>query len=177
MIQTEINNELKILVEKYINELQIIKSHINVKYISTLKINTSNESENIKVLKTVKNNIPMIYIIRTNETINIEEIEAAKKKLKADGFGMFRINCTKIYNNSNQSKCLYVGSSKKLRDRLKQHIVITSKSTYALHLSEWWKNKEIEIEIYEVVDFNNMQLYEDRLWQKNKPILGREGKK
>lgn len=79
MVQTEINNELKILVEKYINELQIIKSHINVKYISTLKINTSNESENIKVLKTVKNNIPMIYIIRTNETINIEEIEAAKR--------------------------------------------------------------------------------------------------
>ena len=31
MIQTEINNELKILVEKYINELQIIKSNINVK--------------------------------------------------------------------------------------------------------------------------------------------------
>ena len=81
MVQTEINNELKILVEKYINELQIIKNHINVKYISTLKINTSNESENIKVLKTVKNNIPMIYIIRTNETINIEEIEAAKKKI------------------------------------------------------------------------------------------------
>ena len=44
MVQTEINNELKILVEKYINELQIIKSHINVKYISTL---------NLKLLKII----------------------------------------------------------------------------------------------------------------------------
>ena len=177
MVQTEINNELKILVEKYINELQIIKSHINVKYISTLKINTSDESRNINVLNTIQNNIPMIYIIRTKENISIEEIEAAKEKLKAEGFGMFRINCKTINNKPNQTKCLYVGSSKKLRDRLKQHIGITSKSTYALHLSEWWKNKEIEIEIYEVVDFNNMQLYEDCLWEKNKPILGREGKK
>ncbi len=177
MAQTEINNELKILVEKYIDELQIIKSNINVKYVSTLKINTSDESRNINVLNTIQNNIPMIYIIRTKENISIEEIEAAKEKLKAEGFGMFRINCKTINNKPNQTKCLYVGSSKKLRDRLKQHIGITSKSTYALHLSEWWKNKEIEIEIYEVVDFNNMQLYEDCLWEKNKPILGREGKK
>lgn len=37
--------------------------------------------------------------------------------------------------------------------------------------------KEIEIEIYEIKDSDNMQLYEDLLWQKYKPILGREGKK
>ena len=42
---------------------------------------------------------------------------------------------------------------------------------------KWWKNKKIEIEIYEVIDYANTQLYEDRLWQKNKPILGRESKK
>lgn len=89
----------------------------------------------------------------------------------------FHINYKEIDNNPNQSKCLYVGSSKKLRDRLKKHIGITSKSTYALHLNKWWKNKKIEIEIYEVIDYANTQLYEDRLWQKNKPILGREGKK
>ena len=177
MKKTEINNELKILVEKYIDELQVIKNHINVKYINTLKMNTSNESENIDILKTIKNNIPMIYIIKTKEKIDIEEVKKEKERLTADGFGMFRINCKKIDNNPNQSKCLYVGSSKKLRDRLKQHIGTNSKSTYALHLSKWWKNKEIEIEIYEVVDFTNMQLYEDCLWQKYKPILGREGKK
>lgn len=177
MTKTEINTELKILIEKYINELKIIKSNINVKYVHTLKINTSNDSENIEILKNVKNNIPMIYIIRTKENIKIEEIEVAKEKLKAEGFGMFRVNYKEIDNNPNQSKCLYVGSSKKLRDRLKQHIGITSKSTYALHLNKWWKNKKIEIEIYEVIDYANTQLYEDRLWQKNKPILGREGKK
>lgn len=177
MTQTKINTELEILIEKYINQLKIIKSHINVIYIQTLKINTSNDSENIEILKKIKNNIPSIYIILTNENIKIEDIEAAKKKLKAEGFGMFRINCKNIENNPNQTKCLYVGSSKKLRDRLKQHIGITSKSTYALHLNKWWKNKKIEIEIYEVVDFDNIQLYEDCLWQKNRPILGREGKK
>lgn len=172
-----INNELKLLIEKYIYELQIIKNHIDVKYINTLKINTSNKSENTKILKTIKNDVPMIYIIRTNENITIEEIESAKEKLKTEGFGMFRINCKEIPNDPNQSKCLYVGSSKKLRDRLKQHIGLTSKTTYALHLNEWWRNKKIEIEIYEIIDFDNMQLYEDCLWQANKPILGREGKR
>ena len=176
-MQKEINCELKILVEKYINELQNIKNNINVKYINTLKINTSNETENVEMLKSIKNNVPMIYIIRTNENMKIEEIEAAKSKLKADGYGMFRINCKKIDNNPSQSKCLYVGSSQKLRDRLKQHLGITSKTTYALHLSKWWENKKIEIEIYEILDSDNMQLYEDCLWRKYKPILGREGKK
>ena len=74
-MQKEINCELKILVEKYINELQNIKSNINVKYIHTLKINTSNETENVEMLNSIKNNVPMIYIIRTNEKINIEEVK------------------------------------------------------------------------------------------------------
>lgn len=177
MMQTDINKELKMLIEQYIDELQNIKNHINVKYINTFKINTSEDSKNLEILKCIKNDVSMIYIIRTNEKITTEEIEAAKEKLKAEGFGMFRINSKKIDNHSNQSKCLYVGSSKKLKDRLKQHIGLTSKTTYALHLNKWWKNKKIEIEIYEVIDFKNMQLYEDCLWRKNKPIMGREGKK
>lgn len=177
MMQTDINKELKNLVDEYIKELQKIKEHINVKYIDTLKINTSNKSENIEELKKINNKQSMIYIIRTKENMELEEIKIAKEKLKAKGYGMFRINCEEINNEPNKSKCLYVGSSKKLRDRLKQHLGLTSKTTYALHLNQWWKNKEIEIEIYEVIDKDNIQLYEDCLWQKNKPILGREGKK
>ena len=176
-MQKEINCELKILVEKYINELQNIKSNINVKYINTLKINTSNETENVEMLKSIKNNVPMIYIIRTNEKINIEEVKKVKEKLTANGFGMFRINREEMNDESGQNKCLYVGSSKKLRDRLKQHLGLTSRTTFALHLKEWWTDKIIEIEIYEIKDRENMQLYEDLLWQKYKPIFGREGKK
>ena len=177
MKRTDINNELKILVEQYICELEVIKNHINVCYINTIKMNTSNDSENIELLKTIKNNVPMIYIIKTNEKIDIEEVKKEKERLTADGFGMFRINYEKINNESNQSKYLYVGSSKKLRDRLKQHLGLTSKTTFALHLKEWWTDKKIEIELYEIKDCDNMQLYEDLLWQKYKPIFGREGKK
>lgn len=175
--KTEINDELKILIEKYICDLQAIKNNINACYINTIKMNTSNDSKNTELLKSIKNNVPMIYIIKTKEKIDIEEVKNAKKDLKAQGFGMFRINYKKINNESNQSKYLYVGSSQKLRDRLKQHLGLISKTTFALHLKEWWKNREIEIEIYEIKDSDNMQLYEDLLWQKYKPIFGREGKK
>lgn len=127
---------------------------------------------------------------------NMKELELAKKfqndwedkefnklvgkyKYDKDGLEMDAFAYEKEYRQRfyKDEAPIYVGSSKKLRDRLKQHIGITSKSTYALHLNKWWKNKKIEIEIYEVIDYANTQLYEDRLWQKNKPILGREGKK
>lgn len=54
MMQTDINKELKMLIEQYIDELQNIKNHINVKYINTFKINTSEDSKNLEILKCIK---------------------------------------------------------------------------------------------------------------------------
>ena len=52
--------------------------------LNTFKINTSEDSKNLEILKCIKNDVSMIYIIRTNEKITTEEIEARIEKALDD---------------------------------------------------------------------------------------------
>ena len=80
------------------------------------------------------------------------------------------------------SPCLYVGSSKGLISRIKQHLGFGPKGTYAMHLYHWCKNLnlDITIDIYtfdKEVSKEAFQAFEDGAWSILKPMLGRQGKK
>jgi len=86
--------------------------------------------------------------------------------------------------------CLYVGSSKNIKQRLKEHLFLCNKNSYAMDLDQWIKAKNATITIY-IWDFSNflnsvknkkledeyLQNIEDLLWKKYLPLFGRQGKK
>ena len=81
-----------------------------------------------------------------------------------------------------KSPCLYVGSSKGLILRIKQHLGFGPKGTYAMQLCYWCEKLDLEItlNIYAFDDSISMkafQAFEDGAWNSLKPMLGRQGKK
>ena len=102
----------------------------------------------------------------------------------------------------NPLNCLYVGSSKELKSRLREHCDDNTKGPYAMHIGSWknWSHlKELkeqkvleelkELEdgqiIIKILKLENqkeyipeqIQFYEDVLWDSYKPLLGRRGSK
>ena len=81
-----------------------------------------------------------------------------------------------------KSRCLYVGSSKGLIPRIKQHLGFGPKGTYAMQLWYWCENLDLDItlNIYVFgngISINAFQAFEDGAWNSLKPMLGRQGKK
>ncbi len=115
-----------------------------------------------------------IYVIKINEKISNKNLKTYKlKKYNSEN----SIKLPQINDTNIESKYLYVGSSKNIKTRLKQHIGKVPKGTYSLRLKDWFLG-EIHIDIY---CFHNnqdeVQIIEDLLWEKLKPIFGRQGKK
>ena len=81
-----------------------------------------------------------------------------------------------------KSPCLYVGSSKALIPRIKQHLGFGPKGTYAMQLCYWCENLNLNITL-NIYAFDNgisikaFQAFEDGAWNYLKPMLGRQGKK
>jgi len=110
-----------------------------------------------------------IYIIRernadTDSTFHAFQ-EFKKKKERA---------CAKL---NHPSSTLYVGSSTTgLMRRVNQHLGNGPRSTYALHLSHWTAEQEIEIEILQYdVPREVLQLIEDSISTDLKPAFGKQG--
>ena len=81
-----------------------------------------------------------------------------------------------------------VGSSKELKSRLREHCDDKPKGPYAMHIGSWknWltleKLKDGQIKILKLENQNEyfpdqIQFYEDVLWDYYKPLLGRRGSK
>jgi hypothetical protein len=80
------------------------------------------------------------------------------------------------------SHCLYVGSSKGLVSRIKQHLGFGPKGTFAMQLCYWCEgfNLDITLNIYAFdngVSEKAFQAFEDGAWNVLRPMLGRQGKK
>ncbi|MBC8488533.1 MAG: GIY-YIG nuclease family protein [Bacteroidetes bacterium] len=81
-----------------------------------------------------------------------------------------------------KSPCLYVGSSKGLIPRIKQHLGFGPKGTYAMQLCYWCENLNLDITL-NLYAFDNgisikaFQAFEDGAWNSLRPMLGRQGKK
>lgn len=81
-----------------------------------------------------------------------------------------------------KSPCLYVGSSKGLIPRIKQHLGFGPKGTYAMQLCYWCEKLDLDITL-NIYAFDNgisitaFQAFEDGVWNSLRPMLGRQGKK
>lgn len=170
---------IKELLDKYILELQDVAKNVEIHKIATLDMVISKHEAVLNKINDLVDDKNIIYIIKTNEDFPIKEIEKIKENLKKDGYAVFRINKDNIKNyvGVNSDKYLYVGSSKEVKKRLKEHLGFGYKSTFSLHLNKWFENKKIQIELYKVANDKNLQLFEDLLWENYKPFLGRQGRK
>ena len=88
---------------------------------------------------------------------------------------------SRLNAENNQSMTFYVGRSKTLRARLKQHLGAEARGVYSLHLQRWATGNNAEIAIF-VMKFNDaedllVQAVENGLWSSLKPAFGRKGEK
>jgi hypothetical protein len=112
---------------------------------------------------------------------SLTDINNFKKQKKITALA--RINDTSHWNyqEGKESKCLYVGSSHDIASRVIQHFWKCTKGTFALHLIEWkwWKKKsDVQIDIWDASKITSdiyLQIIEDIVWDKYKPLFGKEG--
>ncbi len=174
---------LEQLLDKHIEYLKGVRKRVQITPFTVLEFNTSEIGINKTIIEQIGRKGFLIYVIKTKEELTQNKAEQGYNNLKNEGYGAFRVNNEKddnhfeYWKNKSGEKCLYVGSSQDIKKRLKEHLGIQSKTTYALHLSEWWEDKNITVELYEVSNVKEMQLYEDLLWDELKPLLGKHGKR
>ena len=87
---------------------------------------------------------------------------------------------SRINNSNADSLCLYVGSSKSITQRIKQHLGYAHPAIYSLHLKSWpnLPKTSVSIEILKYpgdVGQDVLQAIEDSLWQSSMPLFGKQG--
>lgn len=80
------------------------------------------------------------------------------------------------FNKEHDTSVLYVGSSKKIRNRIKQHLGDGNKRTYSLDLCQWFpKGVDLALEIYSINSDNQqvLETVEQGFWDTYKPLFGK----
>jgi hypothetical protein len=87
----------------------------------------------------------------------------------------------RINSGHDQTGTLYVGRSKVLRSRLRQHLGAEGHDTYALHLQRWATKVNLKITVtwmsFTGADDMLIQSIEDGIWSHLKPAFGRIGER
>jgi GIY-YIG catalytic domain len=120
-----------------------------------------------------------IYILKVNVYSN--ELETIKNAYKAfDARNKPRVlgitlNASR-FNKGHESEYLYVGSSKNIKSRIRQHLGDGNLRTYSLHLKHWFPKKiNLALYIYEIDSQNHevIEAIEQGIWDIIKPIFGK----
>lgn len=160
---------------------KLIPLHIEIPFadIANGEIKSLFEHEKNTSIKKYKNN-PSIYVISIDESHYSYIINLFSNLDRYKGISFSE------HNKNNTSKSvLYVGKTMKDIDiRLKYHLTENSKSTYSLHMQCWdWMNPPsgkvyIDISFFPVgTEEPLVQDIEDALWDREKPMCGKQGKK
>ncbi|WP_017181347.1 hypothetical protein [Sphingobium xenophagum] len=95
---------------------------------------------------------------------------------KADRTGFAKVNKRK---DCEGSRCLYVGKSEKIAERLKEHLHYVHYTTYALHLNRWPSdipgNLIVKVIGIKGVASSLVTFIEDQIARDTPPILGKRG--
>jgi len=188
-------NELKKMMEdqvKMIMEQQAaLMEKINITEpirICIDDIGCANESvlEEIKEFK----NESVVYLIMLKNgrslSIKPESIKELFDEIRANkDKGNWLVSAVNVSNWETDSRCLYVGSSRDIMKRIKEHLAVgssPSRKTYSLWLKDWFGKSGLpqEIEIY-FLSFKGLShtetyMIEDLLWRGFSPLFGRSGK-
>ena len=116
-----------------------------------------------------------IYYFSLQKNSDLEKVQqkisyAKKKKIAQRAYP--RIN--------DPSRYLYVGSSRNIAKRIREHLGFGYRTTYAMNLAFWCKDLDLEIDIVCMrynpqIEKEIIQAFEDGLWDYLKPLLGRQG--
>lgn len=119
-----------------------------------------------------------IYIIRVpqNRIDAVAELRELLGEARKIGGDYARINPRA---ESLRTNTIYVGRSKTLRARLRQHLGAKSGGVYSLHLQRWATSVDVDIQIsylkFAGADDLLVQAIEDGIWQSLTPAFGRKG--
>lgn len=80
------------------------------------------------------------------------------------------------------NQVFYVGSSRNLRSRLRQHLGYGPKAVYAMQLAHWARTCDVLVEFVAAryaddTPTDVVGALEDQLWSQFKPMMGRQGRK
>ena len=118
-----------------------------------------------------------LYYFECRSTgIDLAEVERAFAKAKA------RKAHKRAYPHLNApGTCFYVGSSRSLATRFRDHLGFGAKGTYALQLVHWAPPLSLLLEFVcaryaEDTPPEVIQALEDKLWEARRPMFGRKGR-
>ena len=160
------------LLDNYIEKLRKIRQNIKFNKLETLDIVVSKSKELKDRIESLGNKGYIIYIMTVEDNVSLDELGKEKRKSKELHYSFPQVNEEHV---SEDNKYLYVGSSLKISTRLRQHLFKCPKKTFSLRLNNWAKGRRVNIELYETDTKDNMQLFEDLLWEEYKPMLGKRG--
>ncbi len=187
--------DLASLAENYIvelnNKLSKMKEYSSNNNFQKVEFNFL-EQENYNLdFANDKKDVLYFFKISNNEVKSKQICEnIQKKKLKKKTIKYPKVNFENIEINGLENKILYIGkSSTGFLKRMKDHLGLSSISTYSLQLKTWLEDenlKKVKLELYYLPfnfagledGFNKneiLELIESSLHHYYKPILGRSG--
>ena len=122
--------------------------------------------------------LPALYVIEVDEQDVADQLKNSFDAARAD---KNRGYVLPMRNDAvDGSTVLYVGSSRKIRQRLKQHLWQAPVGTYALNLRRWVPAIEgnIRVKVQNILgepDPITIQDAEDALWRSLRPMFGKAG--
>jgi len=121
-----------------------------------------------------------IYVISAMDGVDLSDCNTAFASAKSDSIDAPQRRAFARTNNR-ESSTLYVGSSRSIKKRIAEHLGFGSRSTYALQISHWASKLDgqfmITIYRFDGGQNNVIQAIEDGLWERLKPMFGRQGSK
>jgi hypothetical protein len=117
----------------------------------------------------------LYYVECRSADVDLTEIAGAFAAAKA------RKRRARAYPRMNSpGTCLYVGSSRSMGKRLREHLGYGAAGTYALQLAHWATPLSLQLDFVcakypEDTPPEVMQALEDTLWQVRRPMFGRRG--
>jgi hypothetical protein len=126
----------------------------------------------------VKKDHRFVYLLIADENAGLNAVHQAfadAKTHERDGRAYARLN-------EKSSKYFYVGSSSALGRRFREHLGYGARGTYALHLAYWGQKLELDLTLVAArygpnVSANLVGVLEDNLWDRLKPMFGRQGRR
>jgi hypothetical protein len=169
------------LMEKYFKKIK----KASFRPIKGLQFDVENvsrfsEDDLKKALGGIKTNV--VYIITSQKPWTEKQKAKYDRCKNVDKYAMPRDMTGNSCQKGKKKPCLYVGSSKTdVYKRLKEHIGnYDYKKLSALHLRQWWQDAALKISIYQFedgIEDSMLQFIEDRVWENQKPLLGKKGPK
>lgn len=177
--------ELKLILENSIKNtesiLQLLKS-VELKQIDSIEIKACNLINKQK-RSVLYNQVATFKEKKCIYLFTIQDWENHILKIKS-AFEIFnkgnkprvlgKTHNTSRYNAKHNSSTLYVGTSKNILQRLKQHLGDGNKRTYSLDLIHWFpKNIDLILDIYSINHQEVIELVEQAIWDETKPLFGK----